>query len=81
MLHDSLQTKASELAPTPGGSAVSLHAFFLGRAVGPAVFGADLSLAGVASALAIQAVTMTAAGFASAGLLQRADRREPRPTG
>jgi len=64
-----------------GGAAVSLHAFFLGRAVGPAVFGAGLSLAGVVSALAIQAVTMAAAGLASARLLERADRREPRPAG
>jgi DHA1 family inner membrane transport protein len=41
MLHNSLQTQATELAPSARASAVSLFAaaFFLGQAVGPLLFG------------------------------------------
>ena len=44
MLHNSLQTEATELAPSARGSAVALFAcgFFIGQGLGPLVFGALL---------------------------------------
>jgi len=48
MFHNTLQTRASEMAPHARGSAVSLFAFslFLGQAAGVAAFGAGISLLG-----------------------------------
>jgi predicted MFS family arabinose efflux permease len=76
MLHSSLQTKATELAPTARGSAIALHAFFffLGQATGPVIFAMALLVLATDVALAIPAVTMVIAGFLSAHLLERADR-------
>lgn len=53
MLHNSIQTRVTEVAPLARGSAVALHAFcyFLGQAVGPALFGAAQAVAGPAPAL------------------------------
>ena len=44
MLHNSMQTEATELAPSARGSAVALFAcgFFIGQGLGPLVFGALL---------------------------------------
>jgi predicted MFS family arabinose efflux permease len=62
MLHNSLQTEATELAPTARGSAVALFAcgFFLGQGLGPLVYGAllhavgpQVSLAAVAAAIVV----------------------------
>jgi predicted MFS family arabinose efflux permease len=55
MLHNSIQTRVTEVAPGARGSAVALHAFcyFLGQAVGPAVFGLLMLLAGAGPALAL----------------------------
>jgi predicted MFS family arabinose efflux permease len=82
MLHNSLQTKASELAPTARGSAIALHAFFffLGQAAGPVIFGMGLRFIGTTVTLVIQAVTIVIAGFLSAYLLERADKLEMYPT-
>jgi predicted MFS family arabinose efflux permease len=48
MFHNTLQTRASEMAPHARGSAVSLFAFclFLGQAIGVSAFGAGIALAG-----------------------------------
>ena len=48
MFHNTLQTRASEMAPHTRGSAVSLFAFclFVGLAAGVAVFGGGISLLG-----------------------------------
>lgn len=53
MLHNSIQTRVTEVAPQARGSAVALHAFcyFLGQSVGPAVFGMGMGFAGAAPAL------------------------------
>ena len=53
MLHNSLQTEATEVAPTARGSAVALFAcgFFAGQAVGPLLFGALLHAFGFPAAL------------------------------
>ena len=55
MLHNSIQTRVTEVAPGARGSAVALHAFcyFLGQAVGPAVFGLLMVAAGAGPSLAL----------------------------
>lgn len=65
MLHSSLQTEATELAPSARGSAVALFAcgFFLGQGLGPLVFGALLRGLGPAAALALVAVALIAVGL------------------
>jgi predicted MFS family arabinose efflux permease len=73
MLHNSLQNRATELAPSARGSAVALHAFFffLGQAAGPAVFGAGLRLMGASATLLVLAPVIAAAGLLAGRLLQR----------
>lgn len=53
MLHNSIQTRVTEVAPLARGSAVALHAFcyFLGQAVGPVLFGLAQAAAGPSPAL------------------------------
>jgi predicted MFS family arabinose efflux permease len=48
MIHNSIQTRVTEVAPHARGTAVALHAFhfFLGQTAGPAVFGLMLRYAG-----------------------------------
>lgn len=73
MLHNALQTTATELAPEARGSAVSVHAFafFLGQAVGPALMAVVLPLIGVKATFAASAIAMVLIGFASARLVTR----------
>jgi predicted MFS family arabinose efflux permease len=54
MLHSSLQTEATEIAPAARGSAVALFAcgFFIGQALGPLLFGAVAHAFGFPAALA-----------------------------
>ena len=65
MLHNSMQTEATELAPSARGSAVALFAcgFFVGQGLGPLVFGGLLHALGPRPAL----------------LAGRDDDRRPRP--
>ena len=66
MLHNSLQTEATEIAPTARGSAVALFAcgLFAGQGLGPVVFG------GLAHALGFpSALLATAAGLVLLGRL------------
>ena len=74
MIHNSLQTQATELAPSARGAAVSLHAFsfFLGQAAGPPLFGLGITSLGATPTLAITAATMAALGLTLATLLTRA---------
>jgi predicted MFS family arabinose efflux permease len=69
MLHSTLQTKATELAPRARGTAVALFAFFLflGQSLGALVFGQIVSRAGYTPALALSAtlVALIALFFAS----------------
>lgn len=53
MLHNSLQTEATEIAPSARGSAVALFAcgFFIGQGLGPLLFGALVHALGFAAAL------------------------------
>lgn len=74
MIHNSLQTQATELAPDNRGAAVAAHAFFffLGQAVGPVVYAAMFKLAGPGVTLVLGAIVMGLLGFATAyGLIAR----------
>lgn len=76
MLHAVVQIYASELAPAARGSAMALHSFFffLGQAVGPAVYGAGLSSSlGIRPLLLVGAAVLVAVGLTCAQWL----RREP----
>ncbi len=77
MVHNSLQNRATELAPTARGSAVSLHAFFffLGQGVAPILFGALLHSLGVVWTASLCAAIITVTGLVCAELLNRADNR------
>lgn len=73
MIHNSLQTQATELAPTARGAAVSLHAFnfFLGQASGPPLFGLGFTHLGATLTLYLAGAIMAVLGLALASLLQR----------
>ena len=77
MLHNSMQTEATELAPTARGSAVALFAcgFFIGQGLGPLVFGALLHGAGARPALLFVAAVIVVLGRVVVG--QVIDRRPP----
>ncbi len=64
MLHSSLQTEATELAPSARGSAVALFAcgFFLGQGLGPLVFGPLLHRLGPLPALGAIALALLVVG-------------------
>ena len=64
MLHNSLQTEATELAPSARGSAVALFAcgFFAGQAIGPLLFGALLHGVGPRPALVAVAAVIVVLG-------------------
>jgi predicted MFS family arabinose efflux permease len=74
MIHNSLQTQASELAPSARGSALSLHAFsfFLGQAVGPPLFGLGYAAFGFEPTLILAAAVIAALGWTLAYLLNGA---------
>jgi MFS transporter, DHA1 family, inner membrane transport protein len=64
MLHNSLQTEATELAPTARGSAVALFAsgLFLGQGAGPLLFGPVAHAIGHAPAYALVAIALLVLG-------------------
>ncbi len=67
MIHNSLQTQATELAPDARGAAVALHAFFffLGQACGPILYRLGFDASGLQSPLPVlvAAVIMALLGF------------------
>jgi predicted MFS family arabinose efflux permease len=71
MLHNTLQTIATELAPDARGSAIALFAFsfFVGQGFGPLGFGALLHALGTAAALTIFAIGLFLLGFATRAVL------------
>lgn len=68
MIHNSLQTQATELAPGNRASGVAAHAFFffLGQAVGPLLFRLGFEHIGVAATLILGAILMAATGVVTA---------------
>jgi predicted MFS family arabinose efflux permease len=71
LLHNSVQTEVTELAPSARASAFSLHAFsfFLGQALGPMVYGVALPTLGARISLAGGAAILAASGLAARTLL------------
>lgn len=72
-LHGVIQIYASELAPKARGSATSLHAsfFFVGQAIGPALYGLSFALIGPAHALMISAAVLATVGVICSVTLRR----------
>ena len=64
MLHNTMQTEATELAPTARGSAVALFAcgFFIGQGLGPPIFAALLHGLGPRAALVAVAIVIVVLG-------------------
>ncbi|MBK9083009.1 MAG: MFS transporter [Rhizobiales bacterium] len=71
MIHNSMQTQASELAPKARGSAMALHAcfFFLGIALGPVIVGLGFEAVGPKATLLALAAFAATIGWASAAAL------------
>ncbi|MET1046007.1 MAG: MFS transporter [Hyphomicrobium sp.] len=76
MIHNSLQTQATELAPFHRGSGVAAHSFFvfLGQAFGPIIYGVALTSAGTLWTLIVAGSIMALLGMATAwGLRARSN--------
>jgi predicted MFS family arabinose efflux permease len=71
LLHNSVQTEVTELAPTARASAFSLHAFsfFLGQAIGPIVYGVALPALGSTASSSGGAVILAVTGVTASKLL------------
>jgi predicted MFS family arabinose efflux permease len=65
MLHNSMQTRVTEVAPQARGSTVALHAFhfFLGQASGPVIIGWARGLLGLPASLALAGLGLIALGM------------------
>jgi predicted MFS family arabinose efflux permease len=65
MLHNSIQTRVTEVAPEARGSAVALHAFhfFTGQSLGPVLVGLAIAGFGAGPAMAVAAVGILALGI------------------
>ena len=71
LLHNSVQTEVTELAPSARESSFSLHAFsfFMGQALGPIVYAIALPGVGAAASLAGGAAVLATTGLAASKLL------------
>jgi predicted MFS family arabinose efflux permease len=76
LYHNTLQTHATQMAPTARGTAVALFAscLFIGQAVGVSLAGFAFDHVGVAALLLPPAILLPAAGMAFAYALRRAAR-------
>ncbi len=65
MIHNSIQTRVTEVAPEARGSAVALHAchFFAGQSLGPVLLGLAIGGFGATTALALVAAGVLALGW------------------
>ena len=65
LLHNSVQTEVTELAPSARASSFSLHAFsfFLGQALGPIVYGVALPTLGTTISLSLGATLLAGTGI------------------
>ncbi len=73
MVHNSLQTQATELAPDARGAAVSLHAFsfFIGQAIGPPIYAIGIRYLGTFETLALAGLVVAMTAFLLAAALTR----------
>jgi predicted MFS family arabinose efflux permease len=76
MIHNSLQTFATELSPDNRGAAVGAHAlyFFLGQAAGPILYAAMLRATGPVATMIVAGAAFAVLGVATAAGLRRLDR-------
>ncbi|MBW8269969.1 MFS transporter [Caldovatus aquaticus] len=65
MVHGSIQTRVTEVAPAARASAMALHAcgFFVGQSLGPVLFGAGLRELGAGATLALFAAALAGLGL------------------
>jgi predicted MFS family arabinose efflux permease len=79
MIHNTLQTRATELAPGARGSAVSLFAFslFAAQGIGPLAIGSAVAVIPVTAVLLLLGVTIAAVGILAPRML--ADPSTPDP--
>ncbi len=65
MVHNTIQTRVTEVAPEARGSAVALHAFhfYVGQSLGPVVVGLASGLLGAGAAFALAGLGMLALGL------------------
>lgn len=72
MVHASLQTQATDVAPDLRGTSVSLHSSFftLGNAIGPAVYAVGINLIGAKSSILIGALIILIVGLFAAARLE-----------
>ena len=65
MMHNSIQTRVTEVAPAARGSAVALHAFFffVGHALGPLCYGATIGWLGAEGAMVLGTAGLLALAF------------------
>ena len=68
MIHNAIQTRATELSQQFRGSAVSLHAFsfFTGQSLGPIAFGLGAATVGLGASLGVAAVLLGALSWSLA---------------
>lgn len=68
MIHNAIQTRATELSQQFRGSAVSLHAFsfFTGQSLGPIAFGLGAATIGLGASLGLAAVLLAALSWSLA---------------
>jgi MFS family permease len=73
LLHNTMQTISTELAPRARGASVALFAafFFVGQGAGPVLAGQLSSAGGYAAMFAVSAALMAALGIVSSNLLRR----------
>jgi len=73
MLHNTLQARGIELAPTARGSTFALFSasMFLGQGIGPALGGAVAGAAGFRALFVLVGVLVIVMGFVAAHLLKR----------
>jgi predicted MFS family arabinose efflux permease len=71
MIHNSYQTQVTEVVPDARASAIALHAFsfFIGQALGVALFGLGIGAMGWTASLIVAALAATALGLVSAWVL------------
>lgn len=73
MMHGSLQTQVTEVAPANRATAVSLHSLFfvLGQGVGPLVFTATIALVGGTASAVMAGLVLCGLGITAAAAIQR----------
>ncbi len=83
LMHATLQTRATELAPETRGTAVALFAFsiFVGQGVGAALFGAVVDSSGYQPAFLLSAVGLLLLGIGFVLVARPAEPTRPRMSG